>query len=235
MRILLVQIRKDKMKEHEYDCFLNGFGLLKHELVSYDMFKENKIDLQILEDFDACIMGGSGEFAVYKKHELPFFDDLVNLVRYCYEKDVPLIGVCFGIQLAAVAFNGKVENDLAQKEAGSYETFQTEQAKNDPIFENIPACFQSVIGHIDSVTELPNNAINLAYSKKCAVQAFTFPNKRFYVFQFHPELTKQGLIDRLKFYYRKGYATEDEIDDIINNAEETNEVKVILQNFKKMI
>jgi len=235
MKILLIQTRKDKMIEHEYNCIIKEMDLKPEELIAYDMFKENKIDAEIADQYDAVILGGTGEFAVYNKDQLPFLEDIYKLIRYCYDKDIPLIGVCFGIQLAAMAFGGEVKYMPENKEAGNYLVSLSEEGKKNPIFEGMPDPFCAVIGHMDCVTKVPENAVILASSERCAVQALTFPGKKFYVFQFHPELDKQGLVDRLKFYYKKGYAQEEEITDIIDNAREANEPRKILKNFKKMI
>jgi len=235
MKILLVQTRKDKMIEHEYDCFIKEMNLKPEELVAYDMFKENKIDAEIADQYDAVILGGTGEFAVYNEDQLTFLPDIYRLIRHCYDKDIPLLGVCFGIQLAAVAFSGEVKYMPENKEAGNYLVTLSKEGRQDPIFEGLPNPFYAVIGHMDCVTQVPENAIVLASSERCAVQALTFPGKKFYVFQFHPELDKQGLVDRLKFYYKKGYAKEEEIQDIIDNAEEADEPRKILMNFKRMI
>ncbi len=235
MKILLIQSRKDKMIEHEYNCFIKEMDLKPEELIAYDMFKENKIDAKITDIYDAVILGGTGEFAVYDEDQMPFLDDIYRLIRHCYDKNIPLIGVCFGIQLAAMAFGGEVKYMPENKEAGSYLVTLSEEAKNDPIYEGILNPFYAVIGHMDCVTRVPENAIVQASSERCPVQALTFPGKKFYVFQFHPELDKQGLVDRLKFYYKKGYAKEEEINNIINNAKEANDPRKILKNFKKMI
>lgn len=235
MKILLIQTRKDKMIEHEYNCFLREMNLKPEELVSYDMFLENKIDSKIVDQYDAVILGGTGEFAVYNQEKLPFLEDVYKLIRYCYQKNIPLLGVCFGIQLAAIAFDGEVKYMPEKKEAGNYLVTLSEEGKRDLIFENMPEKFYAVIGHMDFVTKVPESAIVLASSERCPVQAITFPGKKFYVFQFHPELDKCGLIDRLKFYYKKGYAKEEEIQDIIDNAPEADEPRKILMNFKNML
>jgi len=235
MKILLIQIRKDKMKEHEYNRILDEMKLKREELISYDLFEHNAIDPSATAAYDAVIIGGSGEFSVYKEKELPFLNELINFVRYCYKINKPLLGICFGIQLAAIAFGGEVKHVPEMKEAGSYEVTLSEEGVKDMIFQNLPDKFYAIIGHLDCVTKLPENAIVLAGSERCPVQAITFPNKNFYVFQFHPELDKHGLVDRLKFYYKKGYAKEEEIQDIIDNAPEADQPRQILLNFKKMI
>lgn len=223
------------MKEHEYRCILSGMQLSTDELISYDMFERGGIKQSEIDKYDAVIVGGSGDFSVYDSSSLPFLDELKGAVRYCYEKNIPFLGICFGIQLAAVAFGGTVQKIPEQKEAGSFKIYLTAAGKNSPIFADMPDEFYAVTGHMDSVTALPASARLLAKSDLCPIHAFDFPEKKFFVFQFHPELDKNGLVERLTFYYKKGYARQDEIDDIVKNAHEAPETKKILYNFKRMI
>jgi len=223
------------MKEHEYDCFLAGLGLEKEELVSYDMFGKKTISPADVKGYDAVIIGGSGDYSAYNEEGLEFLGELKAFMNHCLTVNIPVLGVCFGMQLAAAAFAGEVIEDNEQKEAGVFKIFLTEQGSQNSIFEGLSDSFDAVIGHMDCVSRLPENAVLLAYSKKCPIQAFTFPNKNFYMFQFHSELSKEGMLERLRFYFNKGYAKQEEIDDISNNAPLVTEPMRILKNFKKIV
>lgn len=98
---------------------------------------------------------------------------------------IPILGICYGMQLIAQSLNGKVvatNNSEYGKEILSIN-------KEDEIFAS---CEQKEIvwfSHNDQVTKLPPGFIRLASTNGCEFAAIANPEKRIYGLQFHPEVS----------------------------------------------
>ncbi len=229
LNILLIQIRKDKMKEHEYDCILRYSGLAEHQLVSFDVFEDDfeKLDPK---KYDAIIVGGSGEFCVDDAEIQEVNKKIGNVIRFCYENNHPFLGACYGGQLAAKTLGGGVVKDERYRETGTFEISAVEAAKGDLIFSALPERFFAQLGHKDSIETLPSGAILLARSERCPTQAFTFPGKKFYGIQFHPELNKEDVVLRVNYY--AGYAKDRaDVERIIAGLKDSPEAAKFLGLF----
>ena len=76
----------------------------------------------------------------------------------------------------------------------------TEAGVADPVFGILPKRFRAPMGHEDIVERLPIGATLLVYSDRVRHEAFGFPGRPIYGTQFHPELTREGLMQRLRAY-----------------------------------
>ena len=90
--------------------------------------------------------------------------------------------------------------DHARAEVGVLPLDLTEAGKRDPVFGPIGSGFPVVIGHEDIVDELPADAVSLASSPTIENEALKFLDKPIYATQFHPELVKEDLIQRIAAY-----------------------------------
>jgi GMP synthase (glutamine-hydrolysing) len=117
-----------------------------------------------------------------------------------FELGVPVLGICYGMQLMAQELGGRVER-TGQSEFGK--TALRTAAESD-LFADLPseqACWMS---HRDSVVEPPTGARVVAASNAARISAFEQRERRLYGVQFHPEVvhTPHGR-DLLKnFLYR---------------------------------
>ena len=89
--------------------------------------------------------------------------------------------------------------DPARAEVGTLKINLTPAGEQDPVFGSLPATFHAQAGHQDTVDPLPADAVLLAASDR-ANQAFRFAGKPIYCTQFHPELSRETLLDRLRTY-----------------------------------
>jgi len=95
---------------------------------------------------------------------------------------------------------GSVVTDPARAEVGTHEIHLTPAGAADPIFCHLGRTFPAQLGHNDTVDRLPEGAILLASSERVENQAFRFAGKPIYCTQFHPELNRELLLDRLRTY-----------------------------------
>jgi GMP synthase (glutamine-hydrolysing) len=101
-----------------------------------------------------------------------------------YEIGVPILGICYGMQLMSQHFGGKVEK-AAHREYGKAEI----NVKNaTTLFGQLPADQIVWMSHGDHVTVAPEGFEVIATSPACEVAAMVNEAKQFYAVQFHPEV-----------------------------------------------
>jgi GMP synthase (glutamine-hydrolysing) len=115
-----------------------------------------------------------------------------DFLRRAADRSVPLYGVCFGHQLLAQTFGGKVEKCRHGWELGTVSLTLTTEGRNDPLFAALPEFFVAHMSHGDVVTELPPGAVPLAQNDHWPHQAFKL-GERIWGTQFHPEFTEEIL------------------------------------------
>jgi GMP synthase (glutamine-hydrolysing) len=100
---------------------------------------------------------------------------------------LPVLTVCYGAQLSAKNFGGKVEKSNKRE----YGRAQLRIQKEDIIFKNIQDNSQVWMSHSDSITQLPENFELLADTDSIPVAAFRKKadnGNSLHGFQFHPEV-----------------------------------------------
>ncbi|MDQ3889160.1 MAG: glutamine-hydrolyzing GMP synthase [Actinomycetota bacterium] len=120
--------------------------------------------------------------------------------RRLFELGVPVLGICYGMQLMAQELGGRVER-TGQSEFGKTALRTT---PGSDLFADLPseqACWMS---HRDSVVEPPTGARVVAASSAARISAFEQRERRLYGVQFHPEVvhTPHGSELLKNFLYR---------------------------------
>ncbi len=100
-----------------------------------------------------------------------------------FNLNIPLLGICYGLQLITYHFGGKVDK-AAKREYGRAK-FKIEI--DDPIFLNIPKDSFVWMSHSDRIESLPENFIVLGTTEN-SISAIKFLNQKIYGLQFHPEV-----------------------------------------------
>src|SRR4029453_12735282 len=100
-----------------------------------------------------------------------------------WELDIPMLGICYGMQLMARDLGGEVAR------TGASEFGRTDlRADGGALFEHTPAEQPVWMSHRDSVTAPPEGARVTASSPATPLDAFESPERRLYGVQFHPEV-----------------------------------------------
>jgi GMP synthase (glutamine-hydrolysing) len=115
-------------------------------------------------------------------------------VKSMVEK-VPVLGVCYGAQLTAKLFGGRV--DKSEKREYGRANLSTQNHEEDALFRNVSATSQVWMSHSDTIKELPQGFEVLGTTESIPVAAFkksantqpqTQNSKPLYGLQFHPEV-----------------------------------------------
>jgi GMP synthase (glutamine-hydrolysing) len=137
------------------------------------------------DGFDAVVLLGGG-FLPDDDGHAPWLPVERELTRRAVADGVPLLGICLGAQVLAVAAGGTVRGDHGRPERGSCPVSLRREAETDPLFAGLPGELRVIQNHRDQIIELPPGAVRLAESDACPVQAFRVGERAWGV-QFHPE------------------------------------------------
>ncbi len=142
------------------------------ELLPYDAPWEQ---VQALNPKGFILSGGPS--SVYEQ-------DAPQAPLYVYQSGLPVLGICYGMQLLAHQLGGRV----AQGDKREYGPAQLHRGgEAGPLFENIPPSSQVWMSHGDRIEELPPGFRPLAYTDNSPVAAMG--NDRGMIgLQFHPEV-----------------------------------------------
>jgi GMP synthase (glutamine-hydrolysing) len=199
LRFLLLQVRNldDPMREQEVRCFARAFGCAVEQIRARDLLNGVPTRHQ-LNGVDVVLLGGSGDYSVAEGGA--WFEVAMESMRELYELEKPTFASCWGFQAMAKAMGGEVVTDISRAELGTLRVSLTPEGKEDDVFRGLGDTFLAQMGHQDIVDRLPHDAIRLASTERVENQAFRFAGKPIYCTQFHPELNRASLLERVRAY-----------------------------------
>jgi GMP synthase (glutamine-hydrolysing) len=112
-----------------------------------------------------------------------YADDAPDVDPELWGLDVPILGICYGMQLMARDLGGRVER------TGASEFGRTDlRAEGGALFDQTPEEQVVWMSHRDSVTAPPEGARVTGASPSTPIAAFEAPERGLYGVQFHPEV-----------------------------------------------
>ena len=110
-----------------------------------------------------------------------------------FELGVPILGICYGMQLAVKALGGEV------RPAGSREFGRAalHVPNPSPLFEGVPAETVAWMSHGDQVAPGGSDVLALASTETCPIAAMRHRERPIYGLQFHPEVSHTPLGSRI--------------------------------------
>jgi GMP synthase (glutamine-hydrolysing) len=242
LRYLLLQTRNadDPMAAQEVRCFARALECEVSAMSVGDLMGSAP-SVNTLQEADMLLLGGSGHYSVATRAsnsvELdsprsPWLDGALDTLREIHRLAKPTFASCWGFQAMARAMGGECVNDVPNAEVGTIELRLTDVGCTDPIFGALPLEFAAQAGHEDHVVKLPPGAELLASSRRVKEQAFHFINRPIYCTQFHPELDRAAMLERVIAYpeYISRIARVS-FEEFVENVRETPESNSLLRRF----
>ena len=111
-----------------------------------------------------------------------------NIPKFIFKLNIPILGICYGLQLIAKNFGGIVKKNIKKREFGRVllkEKNKSLLTKKFFIKKNSLVW----MSHQDSVTKMPKEFRRIASTKNSFLTIIENSKKKIYGIQFHPEVT----------------------------------------------
>ena len=114
-----------------------------------------------------------------------YLDDAPKISKEIYELGVPVLGICYGMQLTTVLMGGEVLQ-ADKQEFGKAELILNEVEHK--IFKDMPEKSSVWMSHADHVTKLPEGFRTIGHTDS-SIAVIANEERDIYAVQFHPEVT----------------------------------------------
>ena len=151
---------------------IREFGVFS-ELLSHKITAE---EVKAIHPKGIILSGGPN--SVYDDSAFGIDEEIFNL-------GIPVLGICYGMQLITHQLGGKVESAV-NKEYGKAELEVT--TKEAQLFASTPEKQVVWMSHGDLVTQAPEGFEVVATSKDCPIASIQNVQRKMYGVQFHPEV-----------------------------------------------
>ncbi len=136
-------------------------------------------------DAEALVITGSAASVLEPP---PWLGALEALVADALQRDVPVLGLCFGHQVLARALWGPDAVRRSARPELGWETVR--RTGDDDLFAGVPESFRCFVSHDDEVdpARIGPDGVVLAHTSHCAVHAFRAGDRPLWGVQFHAEM-----------------------------------------------
>ncbi len=135
--------------------------------------------LKKFKNIKGFIFSGGPSTVVGKK-----FQSVPNAI---FQKKIPILGICYGLQLIAKVFGGKIKSSKKRREFGRAQLINKKRSLLTKNFLNIK---RSVwMSHEDAVVKAPKNFKIIASTQESKFTIIENSENKIYGVQFHPEVT----------------------------------------------
>ena len=188
------------------------------ELNVYSMIIDpDEISIErIREDTPKAIILSGGPSSIYE-------ENAPKIPRWLLDINIPILGICYGHQLLAYMFGGKVSRGL-----GEFGRTRVKILDKKDLFMGLGDVLEVWMSHNDYVEKPPPDSEILAVSEDTGyIAAFRIKERKIFGVQFHPEVihTERGL-DILNNFLelsscKRNWRLEDYLNNVINNIKNT--------------
>jgi len=135
------------------------------------------------KSYAGVVISGSHAFVTDLE---PWSKKVADWIPDVITAEIPLLGICYGHQLMALALGGTVGSSPVGIEMGTVDLKLTRFADNDPLFNGLNGSLKAHVSHAQSALTLPPDAVILAYNQAEPHHAFAIGQSAWGL-QFHPE------------------------------------------------
>jgi GMP synthase (glutamine-hydrolysing) len=143
-------------------------------------------DLPDMGDFDAVLVLG-GEMSAHHDDTVAWLRPLKAAIAETVEAGIPLLGICLGHQLTALALGGRVVPNPRGQSLGVQPIGWTSCSAEDPLTADCHGEERAIHWNSDVVSRLPDSAVALALSPDGDPQVVHY-GRRAWGIQAHPEV-----------------------------------------------
>ena len=111
-------------------------------------------------------------------------DDAPKCDKRIFDLGIPILGICYGMQIMSSILGGKVERGN-KKEYGEIEV---NLDNSSVLFEGFNSKNICLMSHTDLVKDMPDGFIKIASTDNCPIAAMEDSSRNFYGIQFHTEV-----------------------------------------------
>ena len=151
----------------------------------YSLVKSYDTDISEVKNLNprGIILSGGPNSVNFKKTLKPS--------KEIFSLKIPILGICYGMQLLSKEFGGKVINS-SKKEFGDS---KLKIKKKSKLFENIKINIEHKVwmSHSDQVVNVPANFTKIGESTNSKIAAFENTTINIFGIQFHPEVTHTSI------------------------------------------
>ncbi|RPG94780.1 MAG: glutamine-hydrolyzing GMP synthase [Candidatus Pelagibacter sp. TMED263] len=180
-----MQIQKHKEKIIIIDFGSQVTKLIARRVRDLGIFSEiiTIKDLKKIKDYNVIkgIILSGGPSTVTKK-KFP------NIPKEIFQKKIPILGICYGLQLITKLFGGSIKSSNVKREFGRANLYKKKKSLIIKNFFNIKK--KSVwMSHQDAVTKIPKGFRLVASTTKSKFTIIENIQNKIFGIQFHPEVT----------------------------------------------
>ena len=153
---------------------IRELGVYSEIITSKDLYK-----LKIQNNIKGLIFSGGPSTVTVKKFE--------SVPKEIFKKKIPILGICYGLQLIAKLYGGKIKPSKKKREFGR----AILQKKNFSLLTKSFFKSKKIVwmSHEDAVIKIPKNFRVIASTKNSKLTIIENTKKKIYGVQFHPEVT----------------------------------------------
>ncbi|MGI9534914.1 MAG: glutamine-hydrolyzing GMP synthase, partial [Thermodesulfobacteriota bacterium] len=148
---------------------------------------------EIRESSPGAVILSGGPSSVWDK-------DSPSIDEELFEMGIPILGICYGMQLIVQILGGKVEKSSEREFGPAY----IKTADNEDLFFGMKNGIEVWMSHSDKVLDIPQGFSSIAKTENTPVASIKNHAKQIYGTQFHPEVVHTPLGKEIlkNFLYR---------------------------------
>lgn len=160
--------------------------------------------------------------------------EIGELLEEIVGTDLPFLGACYGVGTLGGFLGGVIDSTYGEP-VGAVPVALTAQGREDPLCAGLPPVFDAYVGHKEALRYLPPGAVLLGTTPTAPVQMMRV-GRNVYATQFHPELDREGIVERLLAYRHEGYYDPAQVDDVVARVRGANVTHAwrVLRNFAEV-